>query len=161
MLSQVCLMTSIKIYFAAPLFTQAERIWNQTLAKTIVQQDPKIEVFLPQIESEKAYINGSLDFSKVQQICLNGIDSSDVLVAVLDGPDSDSGTCFECGYAFSKGKKLIGIRTDLRAGEDQGLNAMLNQSCAEVIRYAASNDRENQFVELGCLIVASIKCVYR
>ncbi len=154
-------MTSIKIYFAAPLFTQAERIWNQTLANTIVEQDPKIEIFLPQTESGKAYINGCLDFAKVQQICLNGIDACDVLVAILDGPDSDSGTCFECGYAFSKGKKLIGIRTDLRAGEDQGLNAMLNQSCTEVIRYAASNDRESQLVELGCLIVASVNRAYR
>jgi nucleoside 2-deoxyribosyltransferase len=154
-------MTSIKIYFAAPLFTQAERIWNQALVNTIVEQDPKIEIFLPQTESGKAYINGRLDFAKVQQICLNGIDACDVLVAILDGPDSDSGTCFECGYAFSKGKKLIGIRTDLRAGEDQGLNAMLNQSCTEVIRYAASNDRENQLVELGCLIVASVNRAYR
>jgi nucleoside 2-deoxyribosyltransferase len=154
-------MTSIKIYFAAPLFTQAERIWNQALVNTIVEQDPKIEIFLPQTESGKAYINGRLDFAKVQQICLNGIDACDVLVAILDGPDSDSGTCFECGYAFSKGKKLIGIRTDLRAGEDQGLNAMLNQSCTEVIRYSASNDRENQLVELGCLIVASVNRAYR
>jgi len=154
-------MTSIKIYFAAPLFTQAERIWNQTLANTIVEQDPKIGIFLPQIESGKAYINGCFDFSQVQQICLNGIEACDVLVAILDGPDSDSGTCFECGYAFSKGKKLIGIRTDLRAGEDQGLNAMLNQSCAEVIRYNASNDKENNIVELGCLIIASVNRVYR
>ena len=96
---------SKKIYFAAPLFTQAERIWNQTLADTIVEQNPKIEVFLPQTESSKAFINGRLDYAKVQKICLNGIDASDVLVAILDGPDSDSGTCFECGYAFSKGKK--------------------------------------------------------
>ena len=154
-------MTSIKIYFAAPLFTQAERIWNQTLANTIVEQDPKIGIFLPQIESGKAYINGCFDFAQVQQICLNGIEACDVLVAILDGPDSDSGTCFECGYAFSKGKKLIGIRTDLRAGEDQGLNAMLNQSCAEVIRYNAFNDKENNIVELGCLIIASVNRVYR
>ena len=154
-------MAPIKIYFAAPLFTQAERIWNQNLANTIVEQDPKIEIFLPQTESSKAYINGCFDFAKVQQICLNGIDSSDVLVAILDGPDSDSGTCFECGYAFSKGKQLIGIRTDLRAGEDQGLNAMLNQSCAEVIRYKAFNDKENHIVELGCLIVTSVNRVCR
>lgn len=147
---------SKKIYFAAPLFTQAERIWNQTLADTIVEQNPKIEVFLPQTESSKAFINGRLDYAKVQKICLNGIDASDVLVAILDGPDSDSGTCFECGYAFSKGKKIIGIRTDLRAGEDQGLNAMLNQSCTEVIHYAASKNGKNQLVELGRLIVASV-----
>ena len=150
-------MMTIKIYFAAPLFTQAERIWNQSLANTIVEQDSKIEIFLPQAESDKAYINGSFDFASVQQICLNGIDASDVLVAILDGPDSDSGTCFECGYAFAKGKKLIGIRTDLRTGEDQGLNAMLNQSCTEIIRYAASNDEDNHIAILGNRIVAAVK----
>lgn len=151
---------SKQIYFAAPLFTQAERIWNQTLANAIVDQHPEIKVFLPQKESSKAIYNGKLDFAKVQKICLSGIDASDVLVAILDGPDSDSGTCFECGYAFSKGKKIIGIRTDLRAGEDQGLNAMLNQSCTEVIYYASSNaSEENQIVELGRLIVASVNRV--
>lgn len=152
---------SIKIYFAAPLFTQAERIWNQLLTKAITEQDPSIKVFLPQIESDKADINGRIDFAKVQQICLKGIDESDILVAILDGPDSDSGTCFECGYACSKEKKLIGVRTDLRAGEDQGLNAMLNQSCTEVIRYAASNDKEDQLVELSGLIVAAVHRICR
>lgn len=152
---------SIKIYFAAPLFTQAERIWNQTLANAIVDQHPEMKVFLPQQESTKALNNGQFDFARVQQICLSGIDASDVLVAILDGPDSDSGTCFECGYAFSKGKKIIGIRTDFRAGEDQGLNAMLSQSCTEVIHYRTSNASENQIVKLGRLIVASVNRVIR
>ncbi|MBA2484017.1 MAG: nucleoside 2-deoxyribosyltransferase [Nitrosomonas sp.] len=150
---------SKQIYFAAPLFTQAERIWNQMLANAIVGQYPEIKVFLPQKESNQAIYNGKLDFARVQKICLNGIDTSDVLVAILDGPDSDSGTCFECGYAFSKGKKIIGIRTDLRAGEDQGLNAMLNQSCTEVIHCITSNASENQIAELGRLIVASVNRV--
>lgn len=161
MLSIMHFVMSIKIYFAAPLFTQAERIWNQSLANAIAGQDPSIEIFLPQLESEKAYSNGRFDFVSLQRICLTGIDASDMLVAILDGPDSDSGTCFECGYAYSKGKKLIGIRTDLRASEDQGLNAMLNQSCTEVIRYSASNDNENALVELSGLIVAAIHRAYR
>lgn len=150
-----------RIYFAAPLFTQAERFWNQTLVQAIVAQDPQIDVFLPQAESGQAYANGCFDFAKVQQICLHGIDSSDVLVAILDGPDSDSGTCFECGYAFSKGKKIIGIRTDIRAGEDQGLNAMLNRSCHEVIRYAASNDQANHIIELARMITTSVNRLNR
>jgi len=35
--------------------------------------------------------------------------------AVLAGADVDSGTAFEIGYGFAKGKYLIGIRTDYRA----------------------------------------------
>lgn len=39
----------------------------------------------------------------------------------MDGPDPDSGTCFECGYAYAKGKPVICYRTDFRgAGELDG-----------------------------------------
>ena len=33
----------------------------------------------------------------------------------MDGPDPDSGTCWECGYAYRK-KPVILFRTDFRAG---------------------------------------------
>lgn len=46
------------------------------------------------------------------------IDSSDILVAVLDGTDVDSGTAAEIGYAFAKGKKIIGYRGDFRISAD-------------------------------------------
>lgn len=40
--------------------------------------------------------------------------NADIVVAVLDGPDIDSGTAFEIGFAYSKRKCLVGIRTDPR-----------------------------------------------
>ena len=42
------------------------------------------------------------------------IEESDLLVAVLDGLDIDSGTACEIGYAAAHGKKIIGIRNDFR-----------------------------------------------
>src|SRR5215475_516791 len=41
------------------------------------------------------------------------IDRCDALVAVLDGADVDSGTAAEIGYAFARGKPIIGYRGDV------------------------------------------------
>ncbi len=46
------------------------------------------------------------------------IDSSQAVVAVLDGTDVDSGTACEVGYAYAKGKKLYGYRGDFRLSAD-------------------------------------------
>ncbi len=46
------------------------------------------------------------------------IDQSDAIFAVLDGVDVDSGTASEIGYAFAKGKKILGYRGDFRLSAD-------------------------------------------
>jgi nucleoside 2-deoxyribosyltransferase len=46
------------------------------------------------------------------------LDICDAVVAVLDGVDVDSGTASEIGYAFAKGKPIIGYRGDLRLSAD-------------------------------------------
>lgn len=48
----------------------------------------------------------------------NAIDSCDALLAVLDGPDVDSGTAAEIGYAFARGKPIVGYRGDFRLAAD-------------------------------------------
>ena len=140
------------IYFAGPLFTQAERMWNLRLSETIKTKRKNLGIFLPQTEEKEAITNGKPDFRKIFQICIDGIDASDIIVAILDGSDSDSGTCFECGYAYSKGKPVIGVRTDIRGGHDNGLNAMLNHSCSSVVLYESDGDLDR----LAKLIIAEI-----
>jgi len=46
------------------------------------------------------------------------IDAADAVVAVLDGSDVDSGTAAEIGYAFARGKRVIGYRGDSRVSAD-------------------------------------------
>jgi nucleoside 2-deoxyribosyltransferase len=84
----------MKIYLAGPLFNTAERHFNSELTKLLREKGH--EVWLPQ-EFEQS------------------IDWADVVVANMDGPDPDSGTCWECGYAYRK-KPVIVFRTDFRAG---------------------------------------------
>jgi nucleoside 2-deoxyribosyltransferase len=50
----------------------------------------------------------------------HAIKGVDTVVAVLDGPDVDSGTASEVGFAFALGKLIIGYRGDIRlTGENE------------------------------------------
>jgi nucleoside 2-deoxyribosyltransferase len=46
------------------------------------------------------------------------IDGVQGVVAVLDGTDVDSGTAAEIGYAFARGKLIVGYRGDFRLSAD-------------------------------------------
>jgi nucleoside 2-deoxyribosyltransferase len=46
------------------------------------------------------------------------IDACDAVFAVLDGVDVDSGTAAEIGYAFARGKPILGYRGDFRLSAD-------------------------------------------
>jgi nucleoside 2-deoxyribosyltransferase len=46
------------------------------------------------------------------------LDACDAVLAVLDGVDVDSGTAAEIGYAFARGKPILGYRGDLRSAAD-------------------------------------------
>ena len=59
---------------------------------------------------------------------LAGLDWADTVVAIMDGPDPDSGTCWECGYAYARGKTVVLFRSDIRGSGDEHdipYNAML------------------------------------
>jgi nucleoside 2-deoxyribosyltransferase len=99
----------MKIYLAGPLFSTGERAFNARLAGLL--REMKIEVWLPQ-ESEQ---QDSMNPRQIFEEDVRGIDSADVVVANMDGADPDSGTCWECGYAYRK-KPIIVFRTDFRVG---------------------------------------------
>jgi nucleoside 2-deoxyribosyltransferase len=46
------------------------------------------------------------------------IDGAGGVVAILDGTDVDSGTAAEIGYAFARGKLIVGYRGDFRLSAD-------------------------------------------
>ena len=46
------------------------------------------------------------------------IDDCNVIFAVLDGTDVDSGTAAEIGYGFAKHKPILGYRGDFRLSSD-------------------------------------------
>src|SRR5262245_52330215 len=121
------------IYLAGPLFTQAESIWNKNLGEQLFLSIPHTEIILPQVQALNFVKMDVIDFQSIVQNCIQNLDRADVIVAILDGSDADSGTCWECGYAYARGKRIIGVRTDLRGSEDEGLIAMLRRTCEKII----------------------------
>ena len=111
----------MRVYFAAPLFSAAERDWNATLAAAL--RAAGHEVFLPQ-EQETGR-----DAAGIFAGDVGGIDWADGLVAIMDGSDPDSGTSWEVGYAYQK-KPIVLVRTDMRrtGSGGWGYNAMLSES---------------------------------
>jgi nucleoside 2-deoxyribosyltransferase len=54
------------------------------------------------------------------------LDACEAVVAVLDGVDVDSGTAAEIGYAFARGKPIVGYRGDWRlSAENEALTVNL------------------------------------
>ena len=103
----------MKIYLAGPLFSTGEREFNVRLATLL--RAAGHDVWLPQ---ERQGRTAAATF----RIDVGGIDWADAVVANMDGPDPDSGTCWECGYAYGK-KPVVVFRTDFRVGEEPGKGA--------------------------------------
>ncbi|NET34339.1 MAG: nucleoside 2-deoxyribosyltransferase [Cyanothece sp. SIO1E1] len=115
------------IYLAGPLFTQAEVAFNATLTAGL--NSAGYRIYLPQQECA-----GITDPEALFHRCIQGLEGASLVLVVLDGPDADSGSCFEVGYAYAKGLKIIGLRTDFRgSGEHMGINLMLTNSCSHLL----------------------------
>ena len=116
-----------KIYLAAPLFSEGECEYNRKLADIL--SGYALQVYLPQECGDSEH---SRDISVQREIFeknVKALDNADIIIAVIDGADADSGTSWEIGYAFAKGKKIISLRTDFRrVGNDELVNLMLEQS---------------------------------
>jgi len=112
----------MRLYLAGPLFSTAERDFNDALARGLRQRGH--EVWLPQEHEQR-----SKSAKEIFTEDVAGIDWAEVVVANMDGADPDSGTCWECGYAYGK-KPVIVFRTDFRV-EQAGkapYNLMLTES---------------------------------
>jgi len=123
------------LYYAAPLFTEAERAWNAMNAARIRERFPASTVALPQ-EFCAAFDKhpGKPDFAGIYRTCIEELGRADAALCIIDGPDADSGTSFEDGYALARGIPVVSLRTDWRPAEDGAGNCMLVRSSVAVCR---------------------------
>ncbi|MFZ0931374.1 MAG: nucleoside 2-deoxyribosyltransferase [Syntrophobacteraceae bacterium] len=136
----------MKIYLAGPLFSEAERDWMKKLKGRIESlanvSANKVQVIWPYelITAEAIMALGQSAKFEIFSRCKSYLEDSDLVIALLDGPQVDDGTALEIGYyrALRKGK-IIGIRTDFRrARESEGakVNAMIECSCDWIVNSA-------------------------
>jgi nucleoside 2-deoxyribosyltransferase len=104
----------MKIYLAGPLFTLSDIEFNKRLKGAL--ESAGHHVWLPQ--ERTAHLTEAGD---ILAMLLEGIGESDVLVGNMDGADPDSGTSWECGFAYAKRKPTILFRTDTRSRREINL----------------------------------------
>ena len=96
-----------RIYFAAPLFNEAEREYNLKLVTLL--ESYGYEVFLPQRDGFLApELEGKTEEEKTEMIFRKDRDEvlkADILFMVLDGRVPDEGACVELGIAYANGKR--------------------------------------------------------
>jgi nucleoside 2-deoxyribosyltransferase len=135
----------MKLYFAGPLFTTPERTWNAEV--TAALRAAGYEIFLPQ-EQE-----AGKDAAGIFATDVGGVDWADGLVAIMDGLDPDSGTCWEVGYAYGRKKPVVLVRTDTRsmAGNAGRYNPMLTEAATVRLDLPAASTTEVISAILGAL----------
>ncbi len=120
-----------RIYLAAPLFSAAERSYNAFLADLLKKN--LFEVYLPQDAGDDSASRESSGQERLFSLNHRALEAADIVVAVIDGADADSGTSWEMGYATARGKPVVALRTDFRrVGENEHVNLMLEQSATVV-----------------------------
>jgi nucleoside 2-deoxyribosyltransferase len=121
------LQTPILVYLAAPLFSNAEKIYNAH-ARDLINQ-AGFDTYLPQEQAEDVRHRTMKDDTAIFMRHVQALDRARVVVAICDGPDADSGTSWEVGYAYAKGIPIIALRTDSRMiGIQRRVNLMIEQS---------------------------------
>jgi nucleoside 2-deoxyribosyltransferase/predicted secreted protein len=116
-----------RIYLAGPLFSDAEKAYNLRIASLL--EEHRFAVYLPQLVGDDTHCRDQEAHREIFGTHLRALEHSDLVVAVIDGADADSGTAWEMGYAYARGIPVIAIRTDFRmAGHHERVNLMLEQS---------------------------------
>jgi nucleoside 2-deoxyribosyltransferase len=148
----------VLLYVAGPLFSAAERCFNQQLTDKI--EALGYRVFLPQrdgAERDRPPYNAmTREERRTATFALDRdmILACDVFLFILDGRVPDEGACVELGIAYCHKtlqrphKRLIGLQTDVRAAF---LGAKLNPMVRVPLEYVA--DTEEALLEaLGAML---------
>ena len=111
--------TGKKVYFAGPMFCQAEKDYNLKIADILEKHGYK--VFLPQRDGfEAAMLEGKTEEELTKMIFAKDVSEilkADIIFMNLDGRVPDEGACVELGIAYAENKRCYGIKTDTRSAE--------------------------------------------
>jgi nucleoside 2-deoxyribosyltransferase len=154
----------MKIYTAGPLgFSEAGRAFhNNTVLPDLLRLgheplDPWTLTDQRKIDAVLAMDYGPArrDAWRALNVEIGGnnreaIDRCDAVFVVLDGVDVDSGSAAEVGYAFAKGKPILGYRGDFRLSADNE-GSVVNLQVEYFIRQSGG-DIISQIADLGAAL---------
>ena len=122
----------LKVYLASPLgFSRENDHYREKIKERLRQLDCTVfdpweqEEVSKRIEAAMSITESGVRAEAIIEaarftggVNAEGIRTSDVVLAVLDGAEPDSGTVSEVGYGAGLGKKCYGLRTDFRDSGD-------------------------------------------
>lgn len=112
----------MKAYLAGPIFTYGDLLRNTEWAKKIREAFPNIDLYSPVENTDINGVEGKKKFAGSKEIAVADnarLDSTNVLIACIDGDVLPAGTCAEIGKFHEKiargdTKLIVGICTDNR-----------------------------------------------
>lgn len=144
----------VHAYLAAYTNSQATRVWCQALRGAITNDNPYMEVTVPQIDL--ALDHDELSARERQSKYEKALDKADIVIVILDGIDSVAWTGFECGYARAMGKYIYGITSNSNRDPGSDLQNPFAVMCDELIYFDSVDNIERSHSEISHALATSV-----
>lgn len=120
-------------YIAGPLFNEGERWFDEQVEQ--IAANAGYTTFLPHRDGKEGKIKSEANIRQIFAEDRDAIDRCDIVIANLNGITTDDGTAWELGYAYAKGKHIVGVYTDWRLQfKFQVVNLMIECSLNKLVR---------------------------
>jgi nucleoside 2-deoxyribosyltransferase len=123
----------MKVYLASPFFNEREvKIYNQVINN--LRSQANVDLFVPREHTiPNAWdLPNEVWAENVFAVDLLALQKADVVVVLNFGMYSDSGTAWECGYAYALGKKVVNVCV----GYDKAFSLMMLNGTNCVVSFA-------------------------
>ena len=135
----------VRAYLAAYNSSQAARVWNLALRDRLSEDNPYMEVLIPQQDLE---IDAETMSQRELQACYETeLDKADVVIVVLEGVEAEAWTGFECGFARARGKYIYGVTSEqsVKGTSQRRFESM----CDELIVFSPGDDVTKTHAEIS------------
>lgn len=138
----------MKAYVANGLFSIGDRYVNEVLARELRAAIPGIDLYVPQENDAINDKNSYADSLAIAEADLTSLHNSDVLIAVIDGVEIDSGVAAEIGAFSATNRPIIALFSDVR---------QLGRTNTKKIDALIEDGTENQFIYRNLFVIGLIK----
>lgn len=138
----------MKAYLANGLFSIGDRYVNEVIARELRAAISEIDLYVPQENDAINDKNAYADSLAIAEADLNSLKESDVLIAVIDGVEIDSGVAAEIGAFAMLNRPIVALLSDVR---QQG------RTNTKKIDALIADGTENQFIYRNLFVVGLIK----
>jgi phosphoribosylformimino-5-aminoimidazole carboxamide ribotide isomerase len=135
----------VRAYLSAYNSSQATRVWNLALRDMVTEDNPYMEMLIPQIDLELD--TAAMSQRELQACYEDQLDKADIVIVILEGVEAEAWTGFECGYARARGKYIYGITSDqaIKGRGQQRFEAM----CDELIHFSPGDEITKTHAEIS------------